>query len=33
MNVKEVAIWIGIFVFAYWLGCSGALARYLPGGG
>lgn len=33
MNIKEVAIWVALIVFGYWLGSSGALARYMPGGG
>jgi hypothetical protein len=31
MNVKEIAILIGVLVLGYWLGSSGALSRFLPG--
>lgn len=32
MNVKEIAILIGVMALGYWLGQSGALSRFLPSG-
>lgn len=32
MNIKEIAVLVGVLALGYWLGKSGALARFLPGG-
>jgi hypothetical protein len=31
MNIKEIAILIGVLAVGYWLGKSGALSQFLPG--
>ena len=33
MSVKEIVILLAVVAVGYWLGSSGALARFLPGGG
>lgn len=32
MSIKEIVILVAVLAVGYWLGTSGALARFMPGG-